>query len=556
MSESNRNTIGVGLVAALFYLPFLGGVHLFDWDEINFAEIAREMIVLDDYLRIHIHYESFTEKPPLFFWLQALAMQLFGVNEYAARFPNALAGITTLMLLYRMGEKLKDKTFGLLWAGAYFGSVLPALYFKSGIIDPWFNLFIFLGLYHLILLSWKKAGRLDIALPRSWFYYLFMASLFTGLGILTKGPVAFLLTVLTLGIYWVSERFRFFISPLNFGLYTLLSVAVPMLWFGLEALQNGPAFMIEFTIRQWMLFSTPDAGHGGFPGYHFVVLLAGCFPASVFLLRAHGRLPRGEAFEMDFRKWMFILFWVVLILFSIVKSKIVHYSSMAYFPLTYLAALVAYYLIEGSVVLTRWMKRLLLALALLCGSVLIALPFVGMRAKLIQPYLAADPFAMKNLDAEVPWTGVEALSGVLLIGLTWAFLYFARQKRWKQAFGSLFGGTAVFVFVTLILVIGKIERISQRAAIEFYKTKQDCNCYVVTERFKSYAQLFYTQVSPDSPRKDSDWLKYGEVDKDVYFVAKVNGTEELEKIADVRFLYEKNGFTFWERKAKKSRLSP
>jgi hypothetical protein len=41
----------------------------------------------------------------------------------------------------------------------------------------------------------------------------------------------------------------------------------------------------------------------------------------------------------DHRRWMVILFWVVLILFSIVKTKIVHYSSLCYFPLTYLAAL-------------------------------------------------------------------------------------------------------------------------------------------------------------------------------------------------------------------------
>ena len=37
------------VLAAVFFIPFLGGVHLFDWDEINFAEIAREMVVLGNY---------------------------------------------------------------------------------------------------------------------------------------------------------------------------------------------------------------------------------------------------------------------------------------------------------------------------------------------------------------------------------------------------------------------------------------------------------------------------------------------------------------------------
>lgn len=552
MSESWRNTWLIGIVAGLFYIPFLGGVHLFDWDEINFAEIAREMTVLGDYLRIHIHYEQFTEKPPLFFWLQALAMNVFGVGEFAARFPNALAGIITLMLLYRIGEKLKDKTFGFLWAGAYFGSVLPALYFKSGIIDPWFNLFIFLGLYHLILYTWRTQIVGGISLPHPSRYYLLLAALFTGLAMLTKGPVAYLITVLTLGVYWILQRFRFFIKPLPFVVYSILAVGVTLFWFGIEVLQNGPDFMIEFTIRQWLLFSTPDAGHGGFPGYHFVVLLIGCFPASIFLIRAHGKITLEKNYEIDFRKWMLILFWVVLILFSIVKSKIVHYSSMAYFPLTYLAAIVAYQLIQGKINLSTWMKAMLGTIALILGLAIVALPFFGMQIDLLKPLFAQDPFALKNLDAEVNWTGIESISGILFIALTFGFLFFAKQKRWKQAFITLFGGTGIFVFLTLILFIAKIESISQRAAIEFYKSKQDCNCYVAPERFKSYGHLFYTQVMPGgSPQKsDLQWLKTGEIDRDVYFVAKINGIEELEQLPDVQFLYEKNGFTFWERKAK------
>src|SRR6056300_795461 len=97
MSASLKNTWLVGLVAALVYMPFLGGVHLFDWDEINFAEAAREMIVSGDYFQVQIDFLPFWEKPPLFIWMQALAMKVFGINEFSARLPNAVAGITTLL---------------------------------------------------------------------------------------------------------------------------------------------------------------------------------------------------------------------------------------------------------------------------------------------------------------------------------------------------------------------------------------------------------------------------------------------------------------------------
>ena len=42
------------LVSLLLFIPGLGGVHLFDWDEINFAESAREMLVSGDWLNVQI----------------------------------------------------------------------------------------------------------------------------------------------------------------------------------------------------------------------------------------------------------------------------------------------------------------------------------------------------------------------------------------------------------------------------------------------------------------------------------------------------------------------
>src|SRR6056297_2769452 len=128
----------------LLFVPFLGGVHLFDWDEINFAESAREMIASGNYLTVQINYIPFWEKPPLFIWMQVLSMKLFGINEFAARFPNAIAGIITLYLLFRIGNKVVDAKFGWIWVFVYASSFLPFFYFKSGIIDPWFNLFILL----------------------------------------------------------------------------------------------------------------------------------------------------------------------------------------------------------------------------------------------------------------------------------------------------------------------------------------------------------------------------------------------------------------------------
>ncbi|PSR04369.1 MAG: glycosyl transferase, partial [Bacteroidetes bacterium SW_11_45_7] len=47
----------IGLIGALLFLPFLGQVHLFDWDEINFAESAREMLLTGNFWRVRVDFE-------------------------------------------------------------------------------------------------------------------------------------------------------------------------------------------------------------------------------------------------------------------------------------------------------------------------------------------------------------------------------------------------------------------------------------------------------------------------------------------------------------------
>ena len=115
----------IAVLGALLFVPFLGAVHLFDWDEINFAECAREMLLTGDWFRPQIDFQPFWEKPPLFLWMQAVCMSVFGVNEFAARLPNALCGIATLLVVYHIGLRLHDRSFAWLWVLAWIGSILP-----------------------------------------------------------------------------------------------------------------------------------------------------------------------------------------------------------------------------------------------------------------------------------------------------------------------------------------------------------------------------------------------------------------------------------------------
>ncbi len=532
------------LIGVLFFIPFLGNVHLFDWDEINFAEIAREMIVQKNYMEPHINFVTFTEKPPLFFWLQALSMKYFGINEYAARFPNALLGSFVLPFLFRQGYNLKSIRFGMLWAMAYFGSILPALYFKSGIIDPVFNFFIFASLFCLVKASWKKA------LFTPYRRQLLAAGTFAALAILTKGPAAILIIGLTMITYFIAAKFKWFLSLVDVLIFSVVTLLVTAIWFVVNYLQTGEKFIIEFTIRQWQLLTTADAGHGGFLLYHFVVIFFGCFPAVGFMLFAFFKKEKKEQQLADLKKWMSILFLVVLILFTLVNTKIVHYSSLCYYPLSFLAAVSMDNFIGQHWKYKKWITVVTLISSLPFIAAPFAVSYVTNNMDTLKSLLSKDPFAVENMAAQIKWSGLVMLPGILLLMTLAVFVFLVRKKSLSSGFAALFIGSAIWLQLGLFFYLKNVEGISQRANIEFWQTKRNEDCYFATYGYKSYTQLFYGAVKEQSNKnyKNDEWLLYGNIDKPVYISCKTNSYREFAtNVKDAKFLYNRNGFYFFER---------
>lgn len=532
------------LSGMVFFFPFLGKVHLFDWDEINFAESAREMLVTGNYTRVQINFEPFWEKPPFFFWLQVLSMKVFGVNEWAARFPNAVFGVITLLTFYFIGKRHYDGRFGFIWGLCYLGSFLPHFYFKSAIIDPVFNYFIFLGVYGLAraVAAYKTPFALKWAT---------VAGAFTGMAILTKGPVGLLMVGLSFLVFWAWYGFRRVARFIDVFAFAFAAFVTSFAWYGLELIQHGTWFIEEFIRYHIRLLTTPDAGHEQPFFYHFVVVFLGCFPMSVLALPAFGKQEQHPD-PLHLRRWMLGLFWVVMIVFTLVKTKIVHYSSLAYFPLSFLAAYVVYWHMEEQAPLPLYVRRLLLIVGTVFGLLLTALPLFAYFKESFYAFIK-DPFAVACLQVEVPWGGWEFLMGLLYVVLASVGIYWIWQHRLRAGLLWLCYATAVCLMGYLVVIVPKIEAYSQRPAIEFYKSLQGKDVYVRPVGFKSYAHYFYARVQPQANPKSKDelWLLQADIDKPAYFVVKANQKDRMAPYADVKLIGEKGGFAFFVREPKK-----
>lgn len=563
MTQSKKYLLAVITLGIIFFIPFLGNVHLFDWDEINFAESAREMIATGDYFRVRVNFDPFWEKPPFFMWLQALSMKLFGINEFAARFPNALFGIVTLVTLFLIGKKHHSLRFGFTWALIYLGSFLPHMYFKSGIIDPIFNYFIFLSIYFLAL-------NLQSSQKRHKTYFALLSGALIGFAIITKGPVGLLLLLLTFLTFLIFKRFRTKVRFLDILLFAIAAFIITFSWFGYEVIQNGPWFIVEFIQYQIELFSEPVAGHEQPFYYHFVVVLLGCFPMSIIAIGGFRKFKRDQ--PIDFLLWSKILFWVVLLLFSIVKTKIVHYSSMTYLPLSYIAVFHLNEVFEKRISFKPYLKYLMLFFGSIFSILLIVTPILFYKKEFLKSLLN-DPFAEASLNINMGWTGWEFLCGsIYFFGMIYG-VYFLFKKYYRKAIYTLTISAGVTLLTYSIFIVPKIEKFSQGPAIDFFIEKSKEDAYITTIGHKSYAHYFYGKVKQPTPKDDvfkqklmylnnigeeklnvidlnnkiNNWLLEGNIDKTAYFVTKITKRKDMKKYEEVTFLYNKGGFDFYKR---------
>jgi len=540
--------IFIAILAAIFFIPFLGRVHLFDWDEVNFAECSREMLKLHDYSRVYINFKPFWEKPIMFIWMQSGAMRIFGVTDFAARFPNAVCGIVTLVVIFICGSRIYDKKFGVLWALAFGGSLFPNMYFKSGIIDPWFNLFTFLSLYNFILYHWVRNGFDKKGLNHNPIYYVVWSGIFMGLAILTKGQVSLMIFLLALGVYLIYNRFRFYFNWWHALLYLIVAAIVTATWYGYETAKNGPWFITEFLKYQYRLFTTHDAGQKGFFGYHYIVLLIGCFPASLLAIPSFFKSTYTSRYDKDFKKWMQIFFWVITVLFTIVQSRIIHYSSMAWFPVSFLAA---YSIYKWDLKQMNYKKYVGVFIAIIGGVIslfILSLSYFAMNLKKFAPGVK-DKFVNAMMQADVHWSGLEGIVGLIMIISIIIGISKLNKNKFKQAAWVLFGGTAIVIFLASAIIVPKVERYTQGAAIDFFIQRQGEDCYVNTLGYFSYAQLYYVRKEiPTNPNSyDEQWLLTGKIDKPVYFVSRVDRIDNYRQYTDLKELYRKNGFVFLKR---------
>ena len=221
------------------------------------AQIARTMLVSGDWVTARLDGVLYLEKAPLIYWLMAVFYRTFGVADWVARLPVALASVALALLVSLFGMWGFGKRAGF-YAGLCMSTCVGLFLFtRIQIPDVMLTFTITFALWAFLRALNEKEER-----PRLWAAIL-AANL--GLGLLLKSlvgvvfPIAAALIYLYVSKQLFSRRTWQRLSPIS-GLLIVLLIAAP--WHVLATLRNPPYFA-------WTLKSGPDLYHG-FLWFYFV----------------------------------------------------------------------------------------------------------------------------------------------------------------------------------------------------------------------------------------------------------------------------------------------
>ncbi|MFO8174633.1 MAG: glycosyltransferase family 39 protein [Longimicrobiales bacterium] len=317
----------LGLAVFLAFFLNLGNAPLFDRDEGAFSEATREMVESGNYISTTLNGEPRYDKPILTYYVQAMGAALLGWNEWGLRLHSALAATLWVFFVWGFAREVWDDTTGWMAGMITATSLWVMVIGRAATADALLNLFLVLSLFDLYRF-WKS--RRNAAL-----YRLF---LWSGLGFLTKGPVAVAVPLATgfLLALFRGQLPRYLKAIFNpVGWIIFLGVTGP--WYAAVYARDGQAFIDGFFLRHNLnRFADTMEGHGGVLYYFFLVAPVLVLPYTSLFFRTLGRLRQATRTDLELFLWLW--FGFVFVFFSVSSTQLPHYLLYGATPLFLLMA--------------------------------------------------------------------------------------------------------------------------------------------------------------------------------------------------------------------------
>lgn len=517
----------IGLLVLCYFIFFfnIGNYALMDVDETRYVSMARDMFHSKDFLTLYLNGEYFFEKPPLYFWGECLSFALFGkVTEFTARFPVALYGTLSTLLVYFTGKKIISRRYGFISAVILATTLEFVMLAKFAILDIVVTTCIGFSVMFGFLTQFVSDKN------KKYMWWLFY--IFSGLAVMAKGIPGFIVPFAVMFFVTIANKtFKKVFKPQyilpGFALFFL--IVLP--WHLIMLKLHDPLFFNEYIMKHHInrFFSSSEIDREQPFYFYFVTVLWGLIPwvfsaiaVGVTKLKSFKRFAVEELTNSQkFLMFNVIAFVVTMLFFSSSSTKLITYILPVYF----FTAFIMGYVWEDYMFNGKYKKPVNLSVYILGGICI----FAAVAACFMQYYLPAQIYADVLI---IKWFCIIMVG---LFGIS--SIFFAIKNNPKGVFACY----ALLILITSAfgtkLFYNMDYEFGQNDLMNFAKYAKDNNKkIVVLNNERKYSVLYYYGgpvyfISQDDKQ---EMKKLGHIldDHDVWVIVREKQMPEVDRTLD------------------------
>ncbi len=318
-----RSYLVLILLGCLFYLPGLKNLPVTDRDEARFAQASRQMLETGNFIDIRFQHTPRYKKPIGIYWLQAACAALAGgpkPNEiWPYRLPSFFGALVSVLLTFYFSRFFFGSREGFISAVLLGSSLLLNVEARLATTDAMLLMSIVLmqGMLGMIYVKLRRKESVKLWMP-----LVFWAA--CGIGILLKGPIPFVIALLTTACLCIADRNLELVKGVRPLIGIPLMVAIVLPWFITITLMSKGAFLKKAVGSDLLpKLIRGQESHGAPPGYYLFLFPALFWPASLVV-------PWAIWVGWKMRKVLvvrFLLAWILptWVLLEVIPTKLPHY---------------------------------------------------------------------------------------------------------------------------------------------------------------------------------------------------------------------------------------
>ncbi|HOW34853.1 MAG TPA: phospholipid carrier-dependent glycosyltransferase [Candidatus Omnitrophota bacterium] len=344
------------LIAMAYFFLMLGNgmISLTHPDEVFYIQTAKEMMTHKSWLVPYIFDLPQFEKPIFSYWLFILAIKVFGMTAFAARFVPALFGMVGVLATYWLAMMLfNSKRTAFLSATVLMTSVIYLALSRAVLTDMVFSIWVVLALCFFYY-GYTDARRKTLG--------ILMCFILSGVAVLTKGLLGFIFPAGVIFGYLLYKKDLAFLKNGVTVIGFLVFLAINLPWHILMVKWYGSVFISEYwnNVHLRRIF---EAEHLKSKTWYFYLMtvIGGIFPWSLFILPAGYLSLRNLRRSNPHKDQMAFLLFLIAVVFAVVQIAQSKLASYVFPVFPAIAIIIGYYfdrVISGGELLLEKMARI------------------------------------------------------------------------------------------------------------------------------------------------------------------------------------------------------